>query len=171
MWNFFCQRCSFFFVLLDVKRHLKLWRGIPPREEKGGSIPRPSVFELTSPKDWPLKQSELKSNKSCQHSMTYNRLDGEGNVGHCRSMTGWHRERRKSQMIGWDFSTKKKSTFSSEEIWKRIFISRQTLARDGRQVSQAPRVEQDLWTEDSRKGLQPDSREMPLARKRKEPEK
>ena len=32
------------------------------------------------------------------------------------------------------------------------------------------RVEQNLWTDDSRKADSADSREMPLARKRKEPE-
>ena len=53
---------------------------------------------------------------------------------------------------------------------KRIFSSGQTLARDGRQVSQAPgKSRTESWTEINR-CLQPDSREMPLARKRKEPE-
>ena len=32
----------------------------------------------------------------------------------------------------------KNSTFSSEEIWKKILSFGQTLARDGHQVSQAP---------------------------------
>ena len=34
---------------------LILWRGMPPREEKWDQFPYPSVFELTGPKDWPLK--------------------------------------------------------------------------------------------------------------------
>ena len=74
-------------------------------------------------KDWPLKgRYGRKSNYS--HSMTCNRLDREGNVGHCSSMTGWNREEEeRGQMIGQTLSAKN-STFSSEEIWKGIFSSR-----------------------------------------------
>ena len=61
---------------------------------------------------------------------------------------------------------------------KRIFSTGQTLARDGCQVSQAPgkecpvkSLEQNLRTVVSRKADPADSTEMPLARKRKQPEK
>ena len=33
-----------------------LWRGMLSREGKGDQFPYPSVFELTGPKDWPLKE-------------------------------------------------------------------------------------------------------------------
>ena len=41
---------------------------------------------------------------------------------------------------------------------------------DAKLVTLRERVEQNLWTEDNRKADSTDSREMPLARKRKEPE-
>ena len=111
--------------------------------------------------NWPLKgRYERKSNYS--HSVTCNRLDRKGNVGHCSSMTGWNREEEER-----GFSDKKEIVpfhqrkfgresffFGQKSAWKdvliyrpklqvrspakRIFSFGRTLARDGRQVSQVP---------------------------------
>ena len=64
--------------------------------------------------------------------------------------------------------------FLLEEIWKRKFSSGQTLARERRQFSRlqgkspVKRVEQNLWTEVSRKVLIQPILGMSLALKRKE---
>ena len=156
------------------------------RENEGEvNFPTPSVFELTSPKDWPVKgRYERKSvtrkprsknllnkvtnpgqneGQSYLHSMTYNQLDKEGNEGHSSSMTGGNRGRRKSQLwMAKHFGTKmipfRQRKFGKESlVWgqksadkdigshpklrvpscaKRIFSSRQTLAKERRQVRQ-----------------------------------
>ena len=42
---------------INVSEHIYLlWRGMLPREGKGGQFPYPMVFESTGLKDWPLKQ-------------------------------------------------------------------------------------------------------------------
>ena len=104
----------------------------------------------------------VRTGQSYLHFMTHNRLDRERNVRHCSSPTEGNREEEeRGRMIGQTLSAEN-NTFSSEEIWKRIFSLRtevsvkrcaktpgglspakrifssgQTLARDGRQVSQA----------------------------------
>ena len=95
---------------------------------------------------------------------------------------------------------KKKSIISSEKIWKMTFsfrtevgvkrhadlmpklqvphpqkeslvLDRHWQEMDAKLAKLRERVEQNLWTEDNNRRFQPDSREMPLARKRKAPEK
>ena len=82
-----------------------------------------SIFPTLLPQGLTAKGVRMKV-KSYQHSMTYNRLDREGNVGHCSSKTGGNRgRRRKGQMIG-QALLRQNNTFSSEEILKRIFSFR-----------------------------------------------
>ena len=74
-------------------------------------------------------------------------------------------------MSGRAFSTKKKVPFRQRKFGKgSLVLDRHWQEMDAKLAKLRERVEQNLWTEDCRKGLQPDSREMPLARKRKEPE-
>ena len=109
--------------------------------------------------------------------MNYNRLDREGNVGHSSSMTRGNRGRRKSQMIGQTLK-RQNDTFSSEEIWKRLFSFEDRSWRIktsiySQKLQEVPvkSKEQNLWTAVSRKADSADSGGMSLVRKRKEPEK
>ena len=87
-------------------------------------------------------------------SMTYNLLNKERNLGHSSIITGSNGGRREKSN-DWLYRP-----FSAKMIpfCQRKFSSGQTLARDRRQFSQAPgkspvkRLEQNLWTEVSRKG-------------------
>ena len=72
--------------------------------------------------------------KSYPHSMTYNRLDKEGNVGHSIIVTGWNGGRRKKSN---DWPLVQTPSFLFVEVWNRKFSSGQILARDRRQSSQA----------------------------------
>ena len=73
-----------------------LWRGMLPRG-KGRPI------KSTGPKDW--QNQGQKEGQSYLHSMTYDRLDREGNAGHSSSMTG-RKRRRKVKWLAKPFSTK-----------------------------------------------------------------
>ena len=113
--------------------------------------------------------------KSYPHSMTNNRLDKEGNAYHLIIVTGWNGGRRKKPN-DWPFV--QTPTFSLAEVWKRKFSSGQTLARDRRQSSQAPgknsrkKIRTESLDRSQQKGLTFSKiLEMPLTRKRKEPEK
>ena len=59
---------------------------MPPREEKG-KINSPIICVWTNkPQELTAKAVRMQV-KRYLHSMTYNWLDGEGNVGHCSSLT------------------------------------------------------------------------------------
>ena len=112
--------------------------------------------------------------KSYPHSMTYNRLDKEGNAGHSIIVTGWNGGRRK-KLNHWPLV--ETPSFSLAEVWKRKFSSGQTSARDRRQSSQSPgkishkKIRTESLDRSQQKGLTfSQILEMPLARKRKEPE-
>ena len=102
----------------------------------------------------PLKRQENEG-QSSSNSMTRSLLDKERNPGHSSIITGWNSGRRKKSN---DWPIDQTPSFTLAENWKRKFSSGQTLARDRCQFSQAPgkspvkRVEQNLWTEVSRKG-------------------
>ena len=70
-----------------------LWRGMLSIEGKGDQSPYPTVFESTGPKDWPNPgQNE---GQSYLHSMTYNRLDREGNA------VAWPEEIEEKERTKW----------------------------------------------------------------------
>ena len=112
--------------------------------------------------------------QSYPHFMTCNRLDKEGNAGHSIIVTGWNGGKRKKPN---DWPIVQTPSFSLVEVWKRNFSSGQTLARDRRQFSQAPgKVTcKKIRTESLDRSQQEEPTfsqilEMPLTRKRKEPE-
>ena len=87
-----------------------MWPGMPAREENWDQFPYPFVFELTGPKDWPLKErckrrsvprsllnkvTNPGQNEDQKLPALYNWLDREGNAGHSSSMTGGNRGRGK----------------------------------------------------------------------------
>ena len=75
------------------------------------------------PRGLTTKAVRMKVKQSYLHSMTYNWLDREGNVGHCSRPSRERERERKKKEAKWlarAFRVKN-STFSSEEIWKRIF--------------------------------------------------
>ena len=108
------------------------------------NFPYSSVFELTSPNDWPLKQSEYRSNYL--HSITCDRVDREGNVGH---WVAWPDEEEEGAKWLAEPLAPKNRTFSSEEIWKRIFsfenrswwIKTLVISRSGRNPRKKHRTE------------------------------
>ena len=101
--------------------HTVTWYATERRKEK---INSPTLCVWTNKtQDWPLKgRYELKSNYL--HSITYNWLDIEGNVGHCSSPNeiAWPGdiEEEGAKWLARAFRAQN-SAFSSEEIWKGIF--------------------------------------------------
>ena len=73
----------------------QLWRGMLLRG-KGRSIPLPYGVWINRPQGLTAKAVRMEV-KSYPHSMTYNRLDREGNAGHSSTTTGGNSGRRKKE--------------------------------------------------------------------------